>query len=32
VDVHLRETLRILDDAINLGHDHEYWGERSPRP
>jgi carboxyl-terminal processing protease len=25
VDVPLRETLRVLDDAIDLGHDHEYW-------
>jgi carboxyl-terminal processing protease len=24
-DVHLRETLRILDDAVDLGRDHEYW-------
>ncbi len=21
----LRETLRVLDDAIDLGQDHEYW-------
>jgi len=25
MDVYLRETLRIIDDAINLGSDHEYW-------
>lgn len=25
VDVHLRETLRILDDAIDLGREHQYW-------
>ena len=25
VDVSLRETLRILDDAIDLGRDHQYW-------
>lgn len=24
-DVDLRETLRILRDAIHLGHNHEYW-------
>lgn len=24
-DVHLRETLRILNDAIDLGRNHEYW-------
>jgi carboxyl-terminal processing protease len=24
-DVHLRETLRILNDAITLGQNHEYW-------
>ena len=25
VDVPLREALRVVDDAIELGHDHEYW-------
>ncbi|HEY1792815.1 MAG TPA: carboxy terminal-processing peptidase [Opitutaceae bacterium] len=25
VDVSLREALRVVDDAIDLGHDHEYW-------
>jgi carboxyl-terminal processing protease len=25
VDVGLREALRVVDDAIELGHDHEYW-------
>jgi carboxyl-terminal processing protease len=25
VDVPLRETLRVLDDAIDLGRDHQYW-------
>lgn len=25
VDVALREALRVVDDAIELGHDHEYW-------
>lgn len=25
VDVELREALRVVDDAIALGHDHEYW-------
>ncbi len=25
VDVHLRETLRILSDAIDLGRDRSYW-------
>jgi carboxyl-terminal processing protease len=25
VDVSLREALRVVDDAIELGHDHEYW-------
>jgi carboxyl-terminal processing protease len=24
-DVHLRETLRILNDAVDLGRNHEYW-------
>jgi carboxyl-terminal processing protease len=25
LDVGLREALRVVDDAIELGHDHEYW-------
>lgn len=25
VDVHLRESLRVLNDAIVLGHNQEYW-------
>jgi len=25
VDVPLREALRVVDDAIELSHDHEYW-------
>lgn len=25
VDVELRESLRVVDDAIGLGHDHSYW-------
>ena len=25
VDVSLREALRVVDDAINLGRDREYW-------
>jgi len=25
VDVGLREALRVVDDAIELGHDHVYW-------
>ena len=25
VDVSLREALRVVDDAIDLGHDREYW-------
>jgi carboxyl-terminal processing protease len=25
VDVPLREALRVVDDAIELGRDHEYW-------
>jgi carboxyl-terminal processing protease len=24
-DVHLREALRVLNDAIDLGSNHEYW-------
>jgi carboxyl-terminal processing protease len=25
VDVHLRESLRVLDDALQLGQNQEYW-------
>jgi len=25
VDVSLREALRVVNDAIDLGRDHEYW-------
>jgi hypothetical protein len=25
VDVGLRESLRVLDDAIELGRNHDYW-------
>ena len=25
VDVGLREALRVVNDAIDLGRDHEYW-------
>jgi carboxyl-terminal processing protease len=25
VDVSLREALRVVDDAIELGHNHQYW-------
>ena len=25
VDVHLRETLRVLNDALELGENHQYW-------
>jgi len=25
MDVYLRETLRIVEDAIDLGSDHQYW-------
>jgi carboxyl-terminal processing protease len=25
VDVELREAMRVVDDAIDLGHDHTYW-------
>lgn len=29
-DVHLREALRIVRDAIKLGHNHEYWVSNHP--
>jgi carboxyl-terminal processing protease len=25
MDVYLREALRVVDDAINVGQDHEFW-------
>ncbi len=25
MDVYLRETMRVVEDAINLGRDHDYW-------
>ena len=25
MDVYLRETLRVVADAIDLGRNHEYW-------
>ncbi|HVU25979.1 MAG TPA: carboxy terminal-processing peptidase [Opitutus sp.] len=25
LDVHLRETLRVVSDAVTLGHDQQYW-------
>jgi carboxyl-terminal processing protease len=30
VDVELRESLRILDDAVNLGHNRETWADNHP--
>jgi carboxyl-terminal processing protease len=31
VDVELREALRILNDAVTLGHDHDMWaGNHAP--
>ena len=30
MDVHLRETLRILGDAIDLGRDRQYWASNHP--
>jgi carboxyl-terminal processing protease len=29
-DVHLRETLRVLGDAIQLGRDRELWASNRP--
>ena len=29
-DVHLRETLRVLNDAIELGHNRELWASSGP--
>lgn len=30
VDVHLRETLRVLGDAIALANDQQYWASNQP--
>jgi carboxyl-terminal processing protease len=30
LDVHLRESLRVLNDALALGHDQEYWASNHP--
>lgn len=30
VDVHLRETLRVLTDAVELGHSPNYWASNRP--
>jgi C-terminal peptidase (prc) len=30
VDVHLRETLRVLGDAIALARDQQYWASNQP--
>jgi carboxyl-terminal processing protease len=30
VDVPLREALRVVDDAVNLANDHEYWAANHP--
>ena len=30
VDVPLREALRVVDDAIELGTNHEYWASNHP--
>lgn len=30
MDVPLRETLRVLRDAINLGHNRQYWASNHP--
>ena len=29
-DVHLREALRVLNDAIELGRDRELWASNRP--
>lgn len=29
-DVHLREALRVVNDAINLGRNRELWANRAP--
>ncbi|HTO02069.1 MAG TPA: carboxy terminal-processing peptidase, partial [Opitutus sp.] len=30
VDVHLRESLRVLNDAVTLGENHHYWASNHP--
>lgn len=30
VDVHLRESLRVLNDALMLGENHQYWASNHP--
>jgi carboxyl-terminal processing protease len=30
MDIHLRETLRVLVDAINLGNNHDFWASNRP--
>jgi carboxyl-terminal processing protease len=30
VDIHLRETLRVLSDAVALGQNHDYWASNRP--
>lgn len=30
VDVHLRESLRVVNDAIALGQNHQYWASNRP--
>jgi carboxyl-terminal processing protease len=30
VDVHLRESLRVLTDAVELGQSHQYWASNHP--
>lgn len=30
VDVHLRETLRVLNDAVTLGQNEDYWASSRP--
>lgn len=30
VDIHLRETLRVVADAINLGKNHDTWASNRP--
>ena len=30
VDIHLRETLRVLSDAIALAQNHDFWASNRP--
>ena len=30
VDIHLRETLRVLIDAVALGQNHDFWASNRP--